>query len=106
MRKVIIESPYAGDVDLNVAYARMCMAHSLSLGEAPIASHLLYTQDGILEDSVPKERTKGINAGLAWLDVADLQVFYIDMGMSKGMLEAERVNIENGITNTEYRRIF
>jgi hypothetical protein len=55
-RLVILESPFAGDIDLNVAYARACVAHRLSLGEAPIASHLLYTQPGILRDDVPEER--------------------------------------------------
>jgi len=28
---------------------------------------------------------RGINAGLAWKEVADLQVFYIDYGYSNGM---------------------
>jgi hypothetical protein len=48
MKLVIIESPYAGEVEANVAYARACMRDSLGHGEAPIASHLLYTQPGIL----------------------------------------------------------
>jgi hypothetical protein len=85
MTKVILESPYAGDIERNVNYARLCVKHSLSLGEAPIASHLLYTQPGILDDSIPDERALGIDAGLAWKSVADKQVFYADYGMSKGM---------------------
>jgi hypothetical protein len=40
-------------------------------GEAPIASHLLYTQPGVLNDGVPAERAHGIEAGLAWLRAAD-----------------------------------
>lgn len=44
MRLVILESPYAGNIEKNVAYARACVRDSLSRGEAPIASHLLYTQ--------------------------------------------------------------
>ena len=47
MRLVILESPYAGDVAANVKYARRCVRDSLSRGEAPIASHLLYTQPGM-----------------------------------------------------------
>lgn len=66
MRLVILESPYAGDVEKHVAYARACVRDSLSRGEAPIASHLLYTQPGILRDEVSKERQWGIDAGLAW----------------------------------------
>jgi hypothetical protein len=51
MKKVIIESPFAGDVKKNIEYARKCMRDSLLRGEAPLASHLLYTQDGILDDT-------------------------------------------------------
>jgi hypothetical protein len=85
MRLVILESPYAGDVEANVAYARRCVKDSLMRGEAPIASHLLYTQPGILDDTVPHERTLGINAGLAWRQVAQASVVYADRGISKGM---------------------
>lgn len=85
MRKVIIESPFAGDVEKNIEYARACVRDSLSRGEAPIASHLLYTQPGILNDTVPEERQWGIDAGLAWRDVADASVVYTDLGISKGM---------------------
>jgi hypothetical protein len=88
MRLVILESPYAGDVDRNVAYARAALADSLRRGEAPIASHLLYTQPGVLDDDVPDERRLGIDAGLAWGRVADAAVFYVDLGMSRGMLQA------------------
>ena len=63
MKLVVIESPYAGQIARNVEYARACMADSLRRGEAPIASHLLYTQPGILRDEVEGERELGINAG-------------------------------------------
>jgi len=85
MRLVILESPYAGDVPTNVAYARRALRDSLLRGEAPIASHLLYTQPGVLDDGVPDERTHGINAGLAWRRVAEASVVYTDLGVSKGM---------------------
>ena len=85
MRRVILESPYAGDIERNVAYARACVRDSLLRGEAPIASHLLYTQPGILDDDVPEERQHGIDAGLAWRAVADASVVYTDFGISKGM---------------------
>lgn len=88
MRLVILESPYAGDVERNVAYARACMADSLSRGEAPLASHLLYTQPGVLDDGKPDERALGIAAGLAWRRGADLAAFYTDLGWSRGMLAA------------------
>ncbi len=85
MLKVIIESPYAGEVQDNIEYARQCVKDSLSKGEAPIASHLLYTQPGILDDTIEDEREKGIDAGLTWMEVADKVIYYIDNGMSGGM---------------------
>jgi len=85
MRLVILESPYAGDIEGNVTYARACVRDSLKRGEAPIASHLLYTQPGVLRDEIPAERQWGIDAGLAWRRVADATVVYTDKGVSKGM---------------------
>lgn len=85
MRLVIIESPYAGDIEANVEYARRCVRDSLARGEAPIASHLLYTQPGILNDDVAEERQWGIDAGLAWRQVADASVVYTDRGVTLGM---------------------
>lgn len=83
---VIIESPYAGeDIKENICYARAAVRDSLLRGEAPIASHLLYTQDGILDDTIESERRHGILAGLAWGRVSDKSVIYIDKGISKGM---------------------
>lgn len=95
MKKVIIESPYAGDVKRNLEYARMCLKDSLKRGEAPIASHLLYTQ--ILDDNVLEQRLSGIDAGLEWLSVADLHVFYIDYGYSNGMFEAKAIAKSMGL---------
>lgn len=89
MKLVIIESPYAGDIRANVEYARACMRDALNRGEAPIASHLLYTQPGILKDEIPEERQWGIDAGLAWRRVAELTAFYVDRGWSRGMLAAK-----------------
>jgi hypothetical protein len=85
MRRVIIESPYAGDVAGNEAYLRRCLADSLARGEAPFASHGLYTQPGVLRDDDPEERGRGIQAGFAWGEVAEAVVFYTDRGMSTGM---------------------
>jgi hypothetical protein len=85
MKLVILESPYAGDIPANIRYARACLRDSLSRGEAPIASHLLYTQPGVLRDEVPEERQWGIDAGLAWRGVSEGTVVYIDKGITKGM---------------------
>lgn len=85
MRLVILESPFAGDVTENIEYARRAVRDALSRGEAPIASHLLYTQPGVLRDDVPEERQWGIDAGLAWGAVATATVVYTDRGISRGM---------------------
>lgn len=103
MKRVILESPYAGSSSLKVValvqrwlnrrYARRCVRDSLTRGESPIASHLLYTQPGILRDADPHERQWGIDAGLTWREVADASVVYVDRGVSSGMcygIEAAR----------------
>lgn len=88
MRRVILESPYAGSVAENISYARLALSDSIDRGEAPIASHLLYTQPGVLKDENINDRRKGIEAGLAWLGVAEAMVVYKDLGFSKGMIDA------------------
>lgn len=89
MKLVILESPYAASeqfsVEQNITYARRCLKDSLLRGEAPIASHLLYTQEGVLDDLVDSERLLGIDAGLSWRKVANHSVVYIDHGISEGM---------------------
>ena len=103
-KRVILESPYAGNLERNINYARMCVRDSLHRGEAPIASHLLYTQEGILDDNIESERSLGIDAGLAWKEVADKHVFYVDYGYSKGMLYAKEYATTNNI-EIEERKI-
>lgn len=102
MRRVILESPYAGDIDGNLAYARACVRDSLARGEAPIASHLLYTQPGILDDAVPAERQWGIDAGLAWGAVAEASVVYVDRGVTAGMQHGVDAARQAGIS-VEFR---
>ncbi|MBN9078539.1 MAG: hypothetical protein BGN87_00245 [Rhizobiales bacterium 65-79] len=93
MRRVILESPYAGDIAANEAYARRAMRDCLLRGEAPIVSHLLYTQPGVLDDLDPRERSVGIEAGLIWGELADATVVYTDRGISNGM----RLGIERAM---------
>ena len=85
MRLVVIESPYAGNVERNVAYARAAVMDCLRRGEAPYASHLFFTQPGLLDDLSLKDRALGIAAGLAWGAKADATVAYTDLGWSAGM---------------------
>lgn len=85
---VILESPYAGDVERNLAYVRECMRWALLHGMAPIASHALYTQPGVLDDNDHEERSLGIAAGLEWRRVANHTVFCARYGWSRGMRAA------------------
>jgi len=93
-RVVIIESPYAGNVERNLRYLRACMRDSLRRNEAPYASHGLYTQPGVLDDTMPEERKLGMEAGFAFRPLAAATVVYEDLGLSSGMkagiLDAEK----------------
>ncbi len=82
---VVIESPFAGNCKKNIEYARACMKDCFLRGEYPFASHLLYTQPGILDDNDSKERKLGIEAGFQWGDYADIIVVYTDLGTTTGM---------------------
>lgn len=91
MKRVIIESPYAGNYDMNEAYAELAMHDCLvNYNESPYASHLLYTRRFVLRDHVPADRKLGIQAGFYWRDVAEKSVFYQDLGMTEGMIEGIR----------------
>ena len=104
MPLVIIESPFAGDVDTNIKFARACMRDSLNRGESPLAIHLLYTQEGILDDDMPEERNWGIEAGLAWGKHASKTVVYINLGITPGMERGiQRAKEEE--RETEYREL-
>lgn len=83
-KKVVIESPYKGDVKRNMAYLKICFLDSINRGEAPTASHKLYTD--VLNDDDEEERKLGIQMGLVWLRAADLVAFYTDLGWSPGMV--------------------
>lgn len=102
MRRVVLETPYAGDVAANVEFARACLRDCIRRGEAPIASHLLLTQPGVLDDLKPAERNLGIAAGHAWLARADAVVVYTNRGISPGMWSGIRAAEREGVP-VEYR---
>lgn len=98
--RVIIESPFKSNEQYsfheNINYAIRAMVDCLQRGEAPFASHLLYTccvnsdgTHGYTDDTEnsdnPVGRVWGINAGLKWAEHADKTVVYIDNGITEGM---------------------
>jgi hypothetical protein len=116
---VLIESPYRGkgytSLELNLKYARACMRDSILRGESPFASHLLYTQEGILDDKNSEERKRGMQAGWAWGEHADLSATYLDLiddwqhfvGIAQGVVRARHVqrpvefrNLSNEVLNS------
>lgn len=101
-RLVILESPFAGDVAGNTAYARQCLADCLKRREAPIASHLLYTQ--VLDDSKRADRILRSGAGMAWQAAVEALVVYTDKGLSAGVREAIQLAKDLGLP-VEYRRL-
>ncbi len=90
MKRVVIESPFAGTDDLevkrNIKYARACVLDSIRRREAPYASHLFFTQPGVLNDNT-EDRKRGIDVGLEITRDFDLTAVYCDLGLSKGMID-------------------
>ena len=99
---VILESPYAGDVDTNLEYARECLLDSLSRVESHIAFHLLYPQ--VLDDDHPVQRALGLDASAEWYEKANSVVAYTDLGISPGMEKGISL-AENLAIFVEYRKI-
>ena len=123
MRRIILESPFAGASRLpawmpgifhriarkhaehaNVRYARACLRDALARGDAPLASHLLYTQPGVFNDDNPAERQWGIDAGLTWCPTASASVVYTDRGITEGMRSGIAAAQRAGIP-IEYRSL-
>ncbi|HEY3495501.1 MAG TPA: hypothetical protein VGK73_12480 [Polyangiaceae bacterium] len=103
MKRVYIASPFRGaskeETRQNIVYARLCLLDSLERGEAPYASHLLYTQ--VWSEH---RRTDGLSAGDAWRESAEFVALYFDLGISGGMKRAEMKAAHRG-TSCGYRRV-
>lgn len=66
---VYICSPYAGDVEKNVEFAKAACRYAMRQNCTPVAVHLLYPQ--FLDDSDPVQRQIGIRLGLRVLEATD-----------------------------------
>ena len=94
MKLIYVASPYAGDVEKNVEYAKQACRTVMESGYAFFAPHLLYP--AVLNDSVPEERQAGIEMGLTLLYRCDeLWAFgpTVSSGMQAEIAEAERLRI-------------
>lgn len=94
MKLIYVASPYAGDIERNVEYAKQACRTVMERGYAFFAPHLLYP--AILNDAVPEERQAGIEMGLTLLHRCDeLWAFgpCVSSGMQAEIAEAERLRI-------------
>lgn len=115
MKPVVIESPYAGDrkpetIARNLKYLRAAMHDCVvNHNETPYASHGLLTQDGVLDDALPEQRSLGIRAGFVWRQFANATIVYEDLGYSAGMVAgiaaAKELQLSNPKHEIIYRRI-
>ena len=81
---VYIASPYAGDVEGNVEFAKAACRLAMEQGSTPVAAHLLYPQ--MLDDTVPKQRELGIRMGLKLLGACS-ELWLCGSRVSGGMQE-------------------
>jgi len=95
IRAVIVESPFAGDVQGNLEYLFMVFSDCVLRGESPYASHAILTT--CLNDLDRGHRALGLLLGEAWRPRADLTAFYTDRGWSEGMLRAKRICEQDGL---------
>jgi hypothetical protein len=73
----------------NLVYARMLLLNSLLRGEAPTASHLLYTQ---VWSENPELRANGIKAGIEFHNRCDLVALGVDLGVSSSGMKLAQDN--------------
>jgi hypothetical protein len=102
MKLVYICSPYAGDIEQNIRFAKAACSYAAEQGCAPVAVHLLYPL--ILNDAIPAQREAGIRMGLRVLASCD-QIWicgeHISHGMSCEIAEAKRLGIPIRNISTE-----
>ena len=103
MKRIVLESPFSGDRERNVAYAKAALRDSLARGEAPFASHLLYPR--VLDDDIDAERVLWGTAGHRWIPVADFVAVYADRGISTGMQRGISVARHHNVP-VELRRLY
>lgn len=91
---VYIASPYAGDVEGNVEFAKAACRYAAAKGYTPVAVHLMYPQ--FLDERVPKEREAGLKMGRRVLAACDefwLCGEKLSAGMRAEKAEAKRLGI-------------
>lgn len=91
---IYIASPYAGEIEQNVAFAKAACRYAMAEGHTPVAVHLLYPQ--FLDDGDPAQRAAGLAMGHRVLEACqELWVCgdCISTGMAHEITEAEKLGI-------------
>ena len=94
MKLIYVASPYAGDVERNIRFAKQACRHVMEQGHAFFAPHLLYPK--LLDDTNPLERQAGLDMGLAIIPRCDELWCYgsrVSLGMHFEIEEAIRLGI-------------
>ncbi len=94
MKFIYVASPYAGDVEKNVAFAKEACEYTRQQGHAFFAPHLFYPE--FLDDNISSQREQGLKMGITALDRSDeLWVFgnKISTGMAKEIEYAQKKGI-------------
>lgn len=94
--KVIIETPYAGNIEYNSEFTKACVRDSLiNHNENPQCLHLIYPK--IINDEDTSERSLGLGRSFAIHKKANRKIYYLDRGFTEGMREGFVHAIDNGI---------
>lgn len=91
---IYICSPYRGEVERNLQYARELPRIALDNDFVPITPHLYLTQ--AINDEVPEEREKGMEAGKELLKHCKYILIGSKYGLSAGMLEEIEIALQCG----------
>lgn len=81
-KRVFVCSPYAGDIEKNIANAKKYAKYVIDEGHNPIVPHLYLPE--ILDDSKPKERELGLELGIELLKTCE-EIWVFGDVISNGM---------------------
>ena len=92
---VYIASPYAGDVEANLAFAGQAGRYCMMQGGIPVIPHMMYP--AFLDDTDPAQRGLGIETGLRLMEACDCVWIcgdYVSAGMKQELAFANEIGKE------------
>lgn len=105
-KAVLVVTPFMAEDPAKAAkmnrYALRATKDSLGKNEAPLASHLFYSE--VLNVRNPIERDIGLQSQLTWLKAADIVAVYLDFGITPAMQVAINAAVLKN-KRIEYRTI-